>query len=307
MKTSRRLPVLALAAGLLVPGLGHVYAGPLLRGLGVLLGVALLPLLTCRLALAVPVRLLSLVVCLGGLAAVGLYAWSVRDAWRCARQAEQALRPWQRPLVYLLAALVAYLFVLIPFTAYVRDNLLESFRAPTSSMVPTIVPGDLFLADKRVNRPGGIPLAHGDVALFLYPNNRTRIFVKRIVGLPGDTIEIDGTSLRVNGRELRGVEVQDLGNPMRNQLLADHWAYRESGDRSTYTVLWKKDAVADRLNFVVPNAQVFVLGDNRGASVDSRQFGVVPMADVKAVARQVLFSYSADEGFRGSRIGKVIE
>jgi signal peptidase I len=58
---------------------------------------------------------------------------------------------------------------------------------------------------------------------------------------------------------------------------------------------------------VVPNAQVFVLGDNRGASVDSRQFGVVPMADVKAVARQVLLSYSADEGFRGSRLGKVIE
>jgi signal peptidase I len=307
MKTSRRLPVLALAAGLLVPGLGHVYAGPLLRGLGVLLGVALLPLLTCRLALAVPVRLLSLIVWLGGLAAVGLYAWSVRDAWRCARQADQELRPWQRPLVYFLAALVAYLFVLMPFAAYAQENLLETFQAPTASMLPTIVPGDRFLADKRVNRPGGIPLARGDVALFIYPNNRTMIFVKRIIGLPGDTIEIDGTSLRVNGRELRGAEVQDLGDPSRNQLLADHWAYRESGDRGGYTVLWKKGAVAGRLKFEVPNAQVFVLGDNRGASVDSRQFGVLPVADVKAVARQVLFSYGAGEGFRWSRLGKTIE
>jgi signal peptidase I len=307
MKTSRRLPVLALAAGLLVPGLGHVYAGPLSRGLGVLLGIAVLPVVTARLALAAPGRWLSLIVCLGVLASVGTYAWSVRDAWRCARQADHELRPWQRPLVYALAALVAYLFVLVPFTAYVRDNLLETFRAPTASMLPTIVPGDRFLADKRVNRPGGIPLARGDVALFIYPNNRTMIFVKRIVGLPGDAIEIDGTSLRVNGRELRGAEVQDLRDPLRNQLLADHWAYRESSDRGAHTVMWKKDAVANKSTFVVPNAQVFVLGDNRGISVDSRQFGVVPMADVKAVARQVLFSYGVAEGFRWSRLGKTIE
>ncbi|MGA7741710.1 MAG: signal peptidase I [Polyangia bacterium] len=307
MKTSRRLPALALAAGLLVPGLGHVYAGPLARGLGALLGVALLPVLTGRLALAVPVRWLSLVVCLGALAGVGLYAWSVRDAWRCARQADQGLRPWQRPLVYLLAAFVAYLFVLAPFTAYARDNLLETFQAPTASMLPTIEPGDRFLADKRVNRPGGIPLARGDVALFVYPNNRTMIFVKRIIGLPGDTIEIDGTSLRVNGRQLRGVEVQGLGSSLRDRLLADHWAYRESSDRGAYTVLWKKDMVANQLSLVVPNAQVFVLGDNRGSSIDSRQFGVVPVADVKAVARQVLFSYRAGEGLRWSRLGKTIE
>ena len=71
--------------------------------------------------------------------------------------------------------------------------------------------------------------------------------------------------------------------------------------------MWKKDAVANKSTFVVPNAQVFVLGDNRGISVDSRQFGVVPMADVKGVARQVLFSYGVAEGFRWSRLGKTIE
>jgi signal peptidase I len=307
MKTSRRLPALALAAGLLVPGLGHVYAGPLSRGLGVLLGIALLPPVTCQLALMAPLRLLSLIVALGVLAGVGLYAWSVRDAWRCARRADQELRPWQQPLVYVLAALIAYLFVLAPFTAYARDNLIETFQAPTASMLPTILPGDRFLADKRVNRPGGIPLARGQVALFVYPNNRTMIFVKRIIGLPGDSIEIDGTSIRVNGRDLHGAEVQDLGDPLRNQLLADHSAFRESGDRGSYTVLWKKGATGGKQSFVVPNAQVFVLGDNRGASVDSREFGMVPLADVKAVARQVLLSYRKGEGLRWSRMGKTIE
>jgi signal peptidase I len=231
----------------------------------------------------------------------------VRDAWRCARQADQDRRPWQQPLVYVLAAVIAYLFVLAPFTAYARDNLIETFQAPSASMLPTIVPGDRFLADKRVNRPGGISLARGDVALFVYPNNRTMIFVKRIIGLPGDSVEIDGTSIQVNGRELRGAEVQDLGDPLRNQLLADHQAFQESGDHGHYTVLWKKDAAVSKRIFVVPNAHIFVLGDNRGASVDSREFGVVPVADVKAVARQVLLSYRAGEGLRWSRLGKTIE
>jgi signal peptidase I len=158
-----------------------------------------------------------------------------------------------------------------------------------------------------VNRPGGIPLARGQVALFAYPNNRTMIFVKQIIGLPGDSIEIDGTSVRVNGQDRRGPEVQDLGDPLRNHLLADHWAYQESGDHGPHTVLWKKDAAAGKQSFVVPNAHIFVLGDNRGASVDSREFGVVPMADVKAVAKQVLFSYRAGEGLRWNRLGKIIE
>jgi Peptidase S26. len=76
-------------------------------------------------------------------------------------------------------------------------------------------------------------------------------------------------------------------------LLTDHFAYREFGDHGSYTVLWKKGAPAGKLSFVVPNAQIFVLGDNRGASVDSREFGMVPVADLKAVASQILLSYRA--------------
>lgn len=309
MKT--RSPVLALAAALVVPGLGHVYAGPFARGLGFLLGIAVLPPLTCRLALAglglscVP----ALVVCAGVVAGVGLYAWSVADAWKCARRVPEndPPRPWQRPLVYAVSAVVAYLFVLVPFTSYARANLVETFKAPTASMLPAIFPGDRFLADKRVNRLGGIPLARGDVALFIYPDNRTNMFVKRIIGLPGDSIELEGNRVRVNGRDLQGAEIHDLGDPIRNRLLDDHVAFRESGDRGAYTVLWKKDAPADRQSLVVPSGQIFVLGDNRSSSVDSRKFGTVPVADVKAVAKQVLVSFGGGEGMRWSRLGKAIE
>ncbi len=304
--TRPRVPLLALAAGLLLPGLGQVYAGHPARGLGVLLGVAVLPIVTAWLALMGPSPALWLVVLAGVLAGVGVYAWSVVDAWRLARRNPGPVAPWQRPLVYVLCVVVAYLFVLLPFVGYARDNLLESFHVPSASMLPTIVPGDHLLADKRVNRPSGVPVWRGAVALFIYPDQRTQMYIKRIVALPGDRVEIDGTTISVNGRPLGRREVHDLGDPARNRLLADHVAFEERADRGPYTVLWKKDGVREKSNWVVPSGSVFVLGDNRDGSRDSRQFGVVPLADVKAVARQVFMSYAPDEGMRWSRLGHIV-
>lgn len=143
----------------------------------------------------------------------------------------------------------------------------------------------------------GLAPWRGAVALFINPSERVNIYVKRIVGLPGDHIEIEGSSLRVNGRELRGAEVHDLGDPALNRFLADHDAFLESGDRAPYVVLWPKQGQPVKASFEVPMGQVFVLGDNRGASVDSRRFGTVPVADVKAVARQVIFSRNGELAF----------
>lgn len=301
-----RVPILALASGLLLPGLGQVYAGYPARGAGVLLGVAVLPIVTAWLSLMGPSRTLWLVVLAGVLAGVGVYAWSVVDAWRLARRNPGPGASWQRPFVYLLCVVVAYLFALFPLVGYARDQLLEAFYVPSASMLPTIVPGDRFLADKRVNRPGGVAAWRGAVAVFIYPDQRTQMYVKRIIALPGDRVDIDGTAILVNGRALGGRELHDLGDPVRNHLLADHVAIEEQGERGPYTVLWKKEGARERNSFVVPSGSVFVLGDNRDGSRDSRQFGVVPLADVKAVARQVFLSYSPDEGVRWSRLGLTV-
>jgi signal peptidase I len=303
----RRAPLLALAAGLVLPGLGQVYCGDVARGLAVLLGVAVLPVVTAWLALQGPARILSLVVVLGVVAGVVLYAWSAFDAFRLARRQPESASAWQRPIVYLLSVVVAYLLLLGPMVSYARDNLLETFNAPTASMTPSILPGDLFLADKRVNHLGGVALWRGAVGLFIYPSERVNIYVKRIIGLPGDHIEIEGNSLRVNGRELRGAEVHDLGDPALNRLLADHDAFLESGDRSPYVVLWPKQGQPAKASFEVPMGQVFVLDDNRGASVDSRRFGTIPVADVKAVARQVILSRNGELAFPWSRAGALIQ
>jgi len=305
--THRPFPLLAVAASLVMPGLGHLYAGRPLRGLAWLVSIAALPTWICLLALWSPGHALAWMVALGALVCVLAYALAARDAFKVAKHATGQRAPWQRAWVYVLAVAVAYTFVLIPFTAHAKERWIETFVVPSSSMLPTIVPGDRFLADKRVNRLGGVALARGDVALFVYPNNRTQVFVKRIIGLPGDTIEFRGHALWVNGQLRSGGPVADLGDPVRNRLLADHLALSEKGDRHAYTVLWRKDGEAPTGRFVVPSGQVFVLGDNRDASVDSRRFGTVPIADVKGTAKQVLFSLLPGEGMRWGRIGKWLD
>ena len=301
---TRPYPLVAVAASLIMPGLGQLYAGRPLRGLAWLVSVALLPVWICQLALWSPGHALAWLVALGVLVCLAAYALAARDAWKLAKDAVAERAPWQRPWVYVLVVAVSYTFVLIPFTAQARDQWIETFVVPSASMLPTIVPGDRFLADKRVNRLRGIALNRGDVALFVYPNNRTQVFVKRIIGLPGDRIELRGRDVLVNGQSISRGPVVDLGDPVRNSMLETHLAISEQGDGHGYTVLWRKDSDAPQASFVVPSGQVFVLGDNRDASVDSRRFGTVPIADVKGTAKQVLFSRSPSEGMRWRRIGQ---
>jgi signal peptidase I len=305
---SARNPRLAKLAGLVMPGLGQLYLGDLPRGLCFLLGVAFAVPGAAHLALCGPPQLLCFVVFAGVLLATALYVWSACDAWRMARRsADRPLHSWQKPSVYALYVVVAYVFVLAPSTTSVRRDLLEAFVVPSASMSPGIFPGDRIIADKTVGQLGGTKLWRGALVVFIYPNDRTSTFVKRVVGLPGDHVEIDGPSLRVNGRSVSG---GPKAEPIPSGL-AGLRAFAERGDRGEYTVLWSESATRvsstqSPTSFVVPDGQVLVLGDNRSASVDSRRFGTVPISDVKAVARQVWFSASARDGVRWGRLGKVL-
>ncbi|HEY3666245.1 MAG TPA: signal peptidase I [Polyangiaceae bacterium] len=308
MNDTARKPRLALAAALLMPGLGQLYLGDLPRGLCCLLGGALAVPAAAHLALCGPPQLLCFLVFAGVLLTIALYLWSVWDAWRLARRApSQVLRSWQRPSVYALYVVASYVFVLAPFTTSVRRDLLEAFVVPSASMSPGILPGDRIFADKTVGQPGGAKLWHGALAVFVYPNDRTSTFVKRVVGLPGDHVEIDGPNLRVNGRN---VTQGPTDEPIPSSLTGLQ-AFRERGDRGEYTVLWSQtdarpSSARSIVSFVVPDGQVLVLGDNRSASVDSRRFGTVPVSDIKGIARQIWFSASKRDGVRWGRLGKVL-
>jgi signal peptidase I len=293
-RAAGRKPLLALAAGLVMPGLGHLYTGDAVRGACYLLAVALSVPAAARLSVHLPAPALCFVLFAGVATAVALYCRSVKEAYRRARLPPAPLRAWQRPAVYLLYAVGAAVFVLAPLTAGVRDGVVETFVVPSGSMSPTVLPGDRILADKTVGHRGGTRLWRGALAVFTGPNDRTLTFIKRVIALPGDRVDIEGADVRVNGKSLA---LPSDGNG----------AAFEQGDRGPYTVLPGAAAAGGPVHLTVPDGQVFVLGDNRASSLDSRRFGTIPLADVKGVARQVWFSAGHGAGIRWGRTGHVLQ
>ena len=297
-RSDERKPLLALAAGLVMPGLGHLYTGDGVRGACCLLLAALVVPAAARLGLHAPARALCFILFAGVAATIGLYVGSAIAAYRRARRLPEApLRSWQRPAVYVLYVVIAAVFVLAPLTAAVRDGVVETFVVPSASMMPSVLPGDRILADKTVGRPGGTRLWRGALAIFVNPNDRALIFIKRVIALPGDRVDIDGAGVRVNGQPLA---VTPEGG-------APGVAY-ERGDHGPYAVLPPAAATGGpAIHLTVPDGQAFVMGDNRAASVDSRAFGTIPLADVKGVARQVWFSAGHGAGVRWGRTGHVLQ
>jgi signal peptidase I len=298
---------LALAAALLMPGLGHVYLGDFVSGVSLLLAIGVTGPAVARLALWAPSSWLCYLVLAGIAVTIALYAGSAARACRRAKQAPDAApRSFQRPTVYALYVAAGYLFVLEPASAHAREHWLETFVVPSASMVPAIMPGDRFFADKTVGQRGGAGLERGAIVVFTYPNDPRLTFVKRVVGLPGDHIEIVGPSVRVNGSDLTLGPAHDAYAALHG-LIATH----ERGARGAYTVLWPgvadaAPAAGPTTTYVVPPGSVFVLGDQRAHAIDSRVFGAVPIANVKGIARQIWFSSAPNEGVRWSRIGRLL-
>ncbi len=309
MTAQARRPLLALAAALVMPGLGHLYVGEIVRGLACLVSGALVVPVAAEVAFWVPGSALCFVIFFGVAATLGLYIGSAIDAVRIAKQRPPgALRPYQRALVYGLYVAGGYLLVLRPAATFTRTERLEAFKIPSASMSPTLLPGDRLFADKTVGHPGGTRLWRGALALFIYPNERTSTFIKRVIGLPGDQVEITGHRVVVNGREL--TSSGDGGaNCQPRDVLGGH-CVRERADRGDYSVLWSSDSAPSKgegtRRWTVPDGQVFVLGDNRDSAIDSRRFGTVALSDVVGVARQVWFSSASGVGIRWDRIGTVL-
>ena len=216
---------------------------------------------------------------LGVISALAVYIYCIRDAYVSAKRigGEYRLQAFNRPHVYLALLFVGYFVVLGQLSDYVTRDLIQAYRVPSNSMVPSILPGDHLLADKRINHPGGQKIQRGDAVIFVYPNDRTTIYIKRVIGLPGDRVEIQGDDVLINGSSIRGDQVHDLGSDELNQTLSNHVAYVEHGHNGDYVVLWEDVRQASPLSLSVPNGQVFLLGDNRDESYDSRDFGPVGM------------------------------
>ncbi|MFM9961931.1 MAG: signal peptidase I [Planctomycetaceae bacterium] len=249
-----RIPWLASSMSMCWPGLGQIYCGRVGRGL-IQLGLFGLfgpSMGTFLIATMIP----SLVLfggCLWGVLVIVAY-WSAVDAKRIAKSPEcqdYSLRDYNRPAVYVFLMLPSIPYALM-LAFLLRASVLEAFVIPTSSMAPTLIPGDRILTNKL-----GIStrtIHRGDVIVFRNPENRRQTFVKRIVGLPGDTVEVTERELLING------EVQ--------HRLSESATPNQPPKVSKQTV---------------PTGSYFVMGDNRDLSRDSRNFGFLSHGEITGV------------------------
>jgi signal peptidase I len=208
---------------------------------------------------------------------VGLWVYAAWDAWRVARAGgpDFTLREYNRWYVYLIVGLLP-LPGAASWAMSVRENVVQAFVVPSESMSPTIESRQGVLVDKLAYRIG--PVCRGDVVVFRNPNQPYQDYIKRVVALPGDTVELRQDELHVNGAPLEHTVV----DPRAGKAPEVFW--ETSGD-VRYSILLTPRVGdhrggADFPRLRVPSGHCFVLGDHRHHSVDSREFGPVPLRDI---------------------------
>lgn len=185
---------------------------------------------------------------------------------------------------YLESIVVAVILAL-----FIRTFAIQAFKIPTGSMQENLLIGDHLLVNKLVYSPSAGPfedallakrdVERGHVVVFKFPEDPSRDFIKRVIGLPGETVEIRNKQVYINGEPLDEPYVHFLNPPRRTDDPV--YGLRTEGIRDS----WGPK--------VVPEGQLLVLGDNRDNSRDSRFWGFLPRDQVKGRALVVYWSYEA--------------
>jgi signal peptidase I len=200
-------------------------------------------------------------------------------------------KPTSKIREYLEAIVVAVLIAL-----FIRTFIIQAYKIPSRSMVPTLLVGDHLLVNKFIYgvkipyfRKTIIPVTdpkRGDIVVFIYPNDRSKDFIKRVIGVEGDVIEIKNKKIFLNGSKY----TDQFG------IYSDSTIY--------------PGTVQPRDNFgpiTVPPKSLFVMGDNRDESADSRYWGFVDLKDMEGKAFIIYWSWNhEDQNLRWKRIGNLL-
>jgi len=208
------------------------------------------------------------------------------------------------------------LLVIAVLAVVIRSFIVAPFKIPSSSMVPTLEIGD-YLFVLRYPYGFRIPMTdtqlmskevtRGDVAVFVYPEDKSKDYIKRIVGIPGDKITYLNNHLSINGVEM---PLTVEGN--RTYFMADGGIdvsvqNEENLNGIKHKVLIKDYSIRDG-EWTVPEGHYFAMGDNRNNSRDSRFWGFVPQSYMVGRAAIVWWSWDSAKGsVRWERIGHLIE
>jgi signal peptidase I len=236
--------------------------------------------------------------------------WALEAAFLARRRAKDAKQPWWVEYSVSFFPVILIVFLL-------RSFLVEPFKIPSGSMIPTLQVGDFILVNKFtygvrlpvLNRKVievGSP-QRGDVMVFRYPEDPSLDYIKRVVGVPGDRVEYRDKRLVVNGRPL---ELKRLDDYLQRERMQYAQRFLEKLDGVEHEILVEEDApafVPQARNFpfaancnynihglacTVPPGHYFLMGDNRDNSSDSRVWGFVPDGNIVGKAFFIWFNWN---------------
>lgn len=231
------------------------------------------------------------------------------------RRAKECREPWWIEYGKSFFPVILLVFLL-------RSFLVEPFKIPSGSMIPTLVVGDFILVNKFtygirlpiLNKKVfslNVPM-RGDVMVFRYPEDPSLDYIKRVVGLPGDRISYINKVLSINGEEVRRSPMPDYLNRERIHYSKQ---YTENTGGVEHAILMEDDAPpavpfvkqfpfrenctynAEGVSCTVPAAHYYMMGDNRDNSADSRVWGFVPDENIVGRAFFIWFNFSEPSRF----------
>jgi signal peptidase I len=207
---------------------------------------------------------------------------------------------------YLESVVVAIMLAL-----FIRTFIVQAFKIPTGSMEQNLLIGDHLLVNKLLYSPSAgawedalfakRDVRRGDVIVFKFPEDPARDFIKRVVALPGETVAVRGKAIYINGKLLKEDYTffgGNLGEPRKEQATGPEQLPPEAAENPRTEYLGPQNHYGPK---VVPANQLFVLGDNRDNSRDSRFWDFLPRDQVKGRALLVYWSYEAKRDEYGDR------
>ena len=210
-------------------------------------------------------------------------------------------------------------FPILLVVLVIRSFLFEPFRIPSGSMMPTLLVGDFILVNKfeyglrlPVLNSKVIPVdepERGDVVVFRYPQQPEVDYIKRIIGLPGDTVRVENQRLWINGEPVAmEADGRYAGDANLKHAGLTVGVERLPGDDGPHQILMDPSRNLGVGQWTVPEGEFFVMGDNRNHSNDSRYWGFVPESNLVGKAVMIWLHWNwHDGGFDAGRIGRSID
>lgn len=229
--------------------------------------------------------------------------------------AKEKLEAIKEPIVFEIAKA---LFPIIVAVLILRSFLVEPFKIPSGSMMPTLLVGDFILVNKYayglrlpVTNTKILDIGHpqrGDVVVFRYPRDPSVDYIKRVIGLPGDTIRYHDKQLYVNGKAITAERKGTYMGTCGGVTSSGNTHLEEDLDGVHHSILmdFSKSPVFETER-VIKDGEYFVMGDNRDNSNDSRRWGTVPEENLVGRAFMVWMNADYENScYNFSRIGNGI-